>query len=155
MGDHRFGGGGNNDQLPGHNLICDSTLSVAQAAALAPRREVPSLILGTRSRSADIFLPNWTGGHPAALDITVISPMQSLTLKSAAITPGHALYITEERKLVARGEECHLEGVNFIPLVLECLWSWGEDLIDIVKSIGRLQAQQLGSDPLKAIQHVA
>ena len=51
--------------------------------------------------------------------------MQSLTSEHAAITPGHALRIAEERKLAAHGEECLLEGVNFIPLVLESLGGLG------------------------------
>ena len=102
MGDHQVGCGGNNDRIARHNLICDSILSAARAAALAPRREVPSLIPGTRSRPADIFLPNWSGGRPAALDVTVISPMQSLTLERAAITPGHALHARCRRKEVGR-----------------------------------------------------
>ena len=81
--------------------------------------------------------------------------MQSLTLECAAITPGHALHTAQERKLAAYSEECHLEGVNFFPPVLESLEGWGQDLIDIVKAIGQLQAQQLGSHSLEAIHHPA
>ena len=81
--------------------------------------------------------------------------MQSLTLEHAALTPGHALHIAEERKLAVHGEECHLEEVNFIPLVLESLGGWGQDLIDVVKTTGRLQGQRLGSDSLEAIHHLA
>ena len=154
MGDHQVGCGNNNDQIARHNFICDSILLAARAAALAPRRKVPSL-RETRRHPADIFLPNWSGGRPAALDVAVISPMQSLTLECAAITPGHALRIAEERKLVSHGEECRLAGVSFIPLVLECSGGWGQDLIDVVKSNGRLQAQQVGSDSLVAIQYLA
>ena len=65
-----FGCGGNNDWMAHHNFVYDSILSAARAAALAPRRDVPSLIPGTRSRPADIFLPNWSGGCSAALDVT-------------------------------------------------------------------------------------
>ena len=155
LGDHQVGCGGNTDRIARHNFICDSILSAARAAALAPRREVPSLIPGTRSRPADIFLPNWSGGCPAALDVTVISPMQSLTLERAATTPGYALHIAEERKLAAHAEECRSAGVNFIPLVLESLGGWGQDLTDVVKAIGRLQAQRLGSFPSEAIHHLA
>ena len=81
----------------------------------------------------------------------VISPMQSLTLEGAATTPGHALGIAEERKLAAHVEDCCSVGVNFIPLVLESLGGWGQDLINIVKAIGRLQVQHLGSLSSEAI----
>ena len=155
MGEHQVGCGGHNDQITHHNFICDSILSAARSAALASRNEVPSLIPWTRSHLADIFLPNWSGGHPAALDVTVISPMQSLTLEDATTTAGHALGIAEQRKLAAHAGDCHSVGVNFIPLVLESLGGWGQDLIDIVKAIGCLQAQHLGSLSSEAIHHLA
>ena len=53
----------------------DTTLSVtqlstaAQSAALAPRKEAPSVIPGSSSRSADVYLANWMRGQLAALDI--------------------------------------------------------------------------------------
>ena len=39
------------------------------------------VIVHNQSRPADIFLPNWERGRPAALDVSVISTLQQLTLK--------------------------------------------------------------------------
>ena len=136
-------------------FFCDSILLTARSAALAPKKEIPSLIHGTRSPPADIFLPKWLGGRPAVLDVIVISPIQSLTLEGAATTPGHALGIAEERKSAAHIEDCHSIGVNFISLVQESLGDWGQELVDIVKAIGHLQAQRLESLSSKAIHHLA
>ena len=72
-----MGCGGNGDRILRHDSIRDAVFSAAQSADLAPRKEVPSLIPGTLSRPADIFLPNWQRGQPAALDVTVISTLQS------------------------------------------------------------------------------
>ena len=66
-------------------------LSAAQSASLSPRREVPSLVPGSSSCPADVFLPCWTHGRPATLDVSVISPLQQLTLQEAASSQGHAL----------------------------------------------------------------
>ena len=77
--------------------------------------------------------------------------MQLLTLENAATIPGHALRSAEERNLAAHAEDCCSVGVNFIPLILESLGGWGQNLIDIVKAIGHLQAQCLGSLSSKAI----
>ena len=60
---HHVGCGGNGDQIHRHDSIRDAVFSAAQAAALAPRKEVPSLISGTLSRPADIFLPNRCDRH--------------------------------------------------------------------------------------------
>ena len=118
-----------------------------QTAALAPRKEVPSLIPGTSSRPADVYLPNWTRGKPAALDVHVISTLQQLTLKEAAVTQGHALSVGEERKRAAHSEACHAVGVTFIPMVVETLGGWGEEAALTVKNIGRLQDLRLGIPP--------
>jgi len=91
LGDHQVGCGGNSDRISRHNAIRDVVYSAAQSAALCPRKEVPSLIPGSRSRPTDIYLPNWEGGQPAAMDVTVISPLQRLTLSSASSVAGHAM----------------------------------------------------------------
>ena len=54
-----------------------------------------SLIPKTRSRPADIFLPSWKRGCPA-LDVSVISTLQQLTVEGAASVQGHALRVGTE-----------------------------------------------------------
>ena len=81
-GDHQIECGGNKDRIYRHDSIRDALFSSAQSAALCPRKEMPSLIPGSKSRPADIYLPYWTHGKPAALDVSVISPLQKLTLQS-------------------------------------------------------------------------
>ena len=116
-----MGCGGNGDRIHRHDSVRDALFSAAQTAALAPRKEVPSLIPGTRSRPADIFLPIWQRGQPAALDVTVISTLQQSTVEGAAVTQGYALAVGGERKRDAHATACHAVGVNFIPLVMESL----------------------------------
>ena len=91
LGDHHVGCGGNGDRILRHGSIHDALFSAAQSAALAPRKEAPSLIPGSRSRPADVYHPYWVRGQPAALDVTVISTLQQQILTGAASVPGHAL----------------------------------------------------------------
>ena len=128
--------------------------SAAQSAALAPRKEAPSVIPGSSSRPADVYLPNWKRGQPAALDIHVISTMQQQTLVGASTTPGHALRVGEERKMAAHAGPCRAACVTFIPLVVESLGGWSEEAIYIIKSIGRLQGQRLGIPPPETTRHL-
>ncbi len=46
FGDHHVGCGGNGDRIHRHDALWDVLFSAAQSAALAPRKEVPSLIPG-------------------------------------------------------------------------------------------------------------
>ena len=153
-GDHHVGCGGNGDRIFRHDSIRDAIFSVAQSAALAPRKEAPSMIPSSRSRPADIYLPNWKRGQPAALDVPVISTMQQLTQARAASTQGYALHVGEERKMAAHAEACRSVGVHFVPIVAETLGGLSEVAIDTIRSIGRLQGERLGIPPPDSTRHL-
>ena len=112
-GDHHVGCGGNGDRIHQHNSPRDALYSVAQSAALAPREEVPALIPETSSRPANVFLPIWKRGQQDALDVTVISTLQNLTVAAAASTQGHTLSVARERKMALHSVACHSVGVSF------------------------------------------
>jgi hypothetical protein len=154
LGDHQVGCGGNGDRIHRHDNLRDTLFSAAQSAALAPRKEVPSLIPRSSSRPADIFLPNWCGGRPAALDVTVIYKLQSLTLAGDAASQRHALRVTEERKMAAHSEACQSVGVVFIPLVMETLGGWSDEAAHNISRIGRLLGQRSGAPPATTTRHL-
>ena len=113
-----MGCGGNGDRISRHNNIRDVLFSAAQSAALGPRKEAPGITPNSSARPADILLPNWSRGRQAALDVSVISPLQQLTLSEAAVTPGHALQVCVQRKLTANLPACRAAaGVGFVPVV--------------------------------------
>ena len=106
FGDHQVGCGGNGDHIARYNAIRDVLFNAAQSAALAPTKEAPNLVLDFSTRPADILLPNWCRGRPAALDVSVISPLQQLTLFEAASSPGHTLSVGVRRKLTSNLPSC-------------------------------------------------
>ena len=146
-GDHRVGCGGNGDRIHRHDSIRDT----AQSAALAPRKEVPSLI---PECSSDVFLPIWDRGRPAALDVTLISTMQKGALARAATTQGFALSLGEDRKRAAHSKPCKAIGVDFIPLVVESFGGWCSLAVDTIRRIGRLQGQRLRVPPADTTRHL-
>ena len=63
-------------------------------------KEGHALIPGTERRPADILIPGWCGGRNAALDVTVIHPLQDGRVRTgAATTPGFALTYAYNRKV--------------------------------------------------------
>ena len=154
LGDHGVGCGGDGDCTHRHDSIRDTLFSIAQTAALAPRKEVPSLFPDSRSRPADVYLPYWKRGQPAAMDVTVISPLQQKTLAAASISQGHALTVGEDRKMAANAEACREVGVSFIPLVVETLGGWSDRAADNIKSIGRQLGQRTGAPPAETTTHL-
>ena len=141
FGDHNVGCGGNGDRIFRHNDLQASVFSAAQSAALAPRREVPSVIPSSRSRPADIFLPSWVRGQPAALDVTIISTMQPATINGAASTQGHALLVGEARKLSTHEAACTAVGVSFVPIVMESFGGMSALAVITLAGIGHLLGQ--------------
>ena len=97
-GDHQIERCCNKDHIHGHNSIRDVLFSSAKSAALCPRKKVPLLIPGSKSRPADINLPRWSHGKPAGLDVSAISPLQRLILENSSMSQGHALSVGEDRK---------------------------------------------------------
>ena len=59
MGDHHIPCKGNGNLIQRHDSLHDVIFATAQSATLAPRKEVPTLITDSRSRSrpADVHLP--------------------------------------------------------------------------------------------------
>lgn len=56
-GDHQVGCRGNRDLICRHNSLRDVLFATAQSTALAPQKEMPSLIPGSSARPANVFLP--------------------------------------------------------------------------------------------------
>ena len=61
---------------------------------------------GTNSRPADIHVPNWMIGKPAAFDLTVVSPLNSNTLNEAGATSRSAAGKAEACKYNANDHRC-------------------------------------------------
>ena len=121
---------------------------------LAPQKELPSLIPSSQSRPADIFLPNWERGRPAAPDVSVISTMQQLTQRGAASNQGYALSIGEGRKMALHVAPCQAVGVLFVPLIVETLGGWSGLAVSSVSRIGRILGQRLGIPPPESSRHL-
>lgn len=87
FGDHATVCGGQRVRIVRHNHLRDVLLQTAQSADLAPRREERAILSGNNNRPADVFIPGWAGGKPAALDVTVVSPLLEamVVLQSALI----------------------------------------------------------------------
>ena len=124
MGDHALVCGFGGERIARHNLLRDALHQTAAAAGLAPTKEGRALIPGNNMRPADVFIPHWSGGRDAALDVTVTHPLQDRTRAGAAVTPGYAMNAAYDRKVAGAGEQCRQQGIAFIPIVAESLGGW-------------------------------
>ncbi len=128
LGDHQVGCGGNSDRISRHNAIRDVVFNAAQSPFKRNSTQTPLLALQTSS-----FLI----GSTTALDVHVISPLQSLTLSEAARTQGYTLQVGVQRKLASNLPSCRSVGLTCIPLVAETLGGLAEDFVSTIRDIGQ------------------
>ena len=76
-----------------------------------------------RTRPADVLVPNWVLGKPAAFDITVTSPLTPITLHEASVTSGSTAQVAENRKHASNDTKCSELG--------GCVYLWQLRFMDV------------------------
>ena len=71
----------------------------------------------SHTRPADVLVQNWSRGRPAAFDICVTSPLNTLTFSEAGVCAGAAAQAGEVRKHSADDDKCGDLGRFCVPLV--------------------------------------
>ena len=146
LGDHSLNCAWHGERIARHNWLRDELYNTAVAASLGPTREGRALLPGSGGKPADVYIPHWTGGKDAALDVTVVNPLQAALVRGAATTPGHALTIAHNCKMDKSWELCSREGINFLPIAVESLGAWHKSAITEVKKIASAKARQHGEE---------
>ena len=128
---------------------------MAVEAGLAPVKGGRALIPGTERMPADLLIPGWCGGRDAALDVTVIHPLQAATRAGAATTPGYALTFAYDRKVHGAGELCRHEGIAFTSVVAESLGGLHPTAVDQLRRLARGVATKKGEEESTVTNHLS
>ena len=126
-GDHSTGCKNEGERIYRHNTLRDTVHATAKGAGIPVAKEERSLLPGTEEKPADVYLPGWANGLDAALDITVVSPLQSQLVKKAAEEPGSAARKRYKEKQSKYLQPCKNEGIEFLPVVVETLGGFHPD----------------------------
>ncbi len=124
------------------------------AAGLGPVKEGRFLLPGDDRRPADVLIPHWAGGRDAAMDVTVVNPLQVATVAGAATTPGHALTFAYDRKVRGAEEDCRRQGIAFLPMAAESLGGWHSVAEREVRKLGVALARHTGQEEGEAVGHL-
>ena len=112
------------------------------------------MLPGEGGKPANIFIPQHAGGKDAALNVTVVNPLQAALVSQAAATPGYALTVAHKRKIDKSWEPCNQQGIVFLPLAVESLGAWHKPAILEVKKLGSLLARHTGEDESTTTKHL-
>eukprot|EP00731_Ephydatia_muelleri_P011926 Em0006g820a len=120
----KFGG----DVVARHNALRNAIFDFCKRALLNPKLEAGAGLGHERrlTRPADILIPSWSNGDkPAAIDVSITSPLKSNILSEAGVVAGAAARQTEERKHTCNDTICSELGWKCVPLVVETFGAWG------------------------------
>ena len=146
LGIHSMNCGSGGERIARHHHLRNHLHEVAVSAGLAPVKETRFLIPGEDSRPADVLLPQWAAGQDAAIDVTVVNPLQQATVVGAATTAGHATTFAHQRKVRGAGEACRRQGITLMPVVVESLGGWGEEAVRVVRRLAGALARHTGHE---------
>jgi len=168
-GDHDITCCSGGDRTKRHNRIRNRGNQKASAAALNPELEKPGLLcprplvggsgedgssvdgpnLVNGRRPADVFLPCWYLGGPAALDFAVTSGLRADVLRHSASDGSYAVkrYEAHKRSHLNTADLCREEGLSFVPMVVEAHGgSWGPEARQTWSRLAKLAAEISGED---------
>ena len=146
LGDHAMNCAWQGERIARHNWLRDELYNTATAACLGPTREGRALLPGEGGKPADVFLPHWAQGKDAALDVTVVNPLQAAMVQEAAEVPGHALQVAHKRKLDKSWEPCNRQGIAFLPIAVESLGAWHPLAVKEVTKLASAKARHTGEE---------
>ena len=129
----KYGG----DVVSRHNRIRDILVETCRRAHIGVKVEVGNNLSRdhSKTRPADILLPNWFLGRTAALDVSITSPLYPVTLLEAGVSATAAAQATEARKHQANDPKCSELGWVCVPMVVETYGAWGKEATAIISSV--------------------
>ena len=120
------------DVVTRHNTLRDVLAEICHRAHLGVQVEAGNDLNADHSHTgpADLLLTNWATCKTAAFDISVTSPLNTLTLLEAGVSAGSAAQATETRKHMANDAKCNELGWLCVPLVVETYRAWEKEGMD-------------------------
>ena len=89
----------------------------------------------SHTHPADLLVPNWVLGKPAAFDLSVISLLNPTILLEVSVTTGVAAWMTEQRKHCSNDGKCNDLGWVCVPLVVESYGAWGKEALESITQL--------------------
>ena len=147
-GDHALVCCGGGDRTRRHNLLRNMVYHAAETASLHPELEKPGLLpqrplcgstdecgrsvseqdSGAR-RPADVYVPRWRLGPPAAWDFAVTSGLRTDLPADAVNNTSCVVERYEDFKCSYKDTrtQCEAQGITFIPMIMEAVGGgWGK-----------------------------
>ena len=117
------------DVVSCHNKLCDVFVECCRRANVSAQVEVGSGFGHDicNTRTADVLVPNWSLGKPAAFDLIVTSLLNPSILSEAGVMAGSAAFVAECCKHDLNDPNCLELGWKCTPIAVETYGCWGAE----------------------------
>ena len=154
FGDHSISCAINGERIAKHNHVRDAIFAAAAQAALGPRKEPAGLLPGSDDRPADVLLPHWEKGKDAALDISIVNPLQQALVEQVARDGNCGVQHSFNTKVRKYSERCEAEGLAFVPIIVDTFGGWHKDSLDALNKLGRQVGRQTGKEEEETVRQL-
>ena len=152
------------DRTRRHNGTRNKGFNFAKAAGCNPELEKANILLPSRPgdtttalrRPADVYLPTWTHGLPAALDFAITAPQRQGIVGRAAANALAAAneYCDTKRSFESTEAQCNAAGVTFLPMVAETSGAWAPESLAVWKQLATSTAVRQGRDAAAVLREM-
>ena len=125
-----------------HNRLRDAFAETCRRAMLAPRLEEGGRCDGDRSRPADVLVPVWDLGRPAAFDFTVTNPLNPTHMMEASVSVESTLESAEAPKHAENDAKCDRLGWTCVPMAVSVFGGWGREARTTYQRVAALLCTQ-------------
>ena len=173
-GDHCLVCACGGDRTKRHNLLRNQVYYECQSVGLAPELERPGLLQprplvgatpengvaadpNEHRRPADVYIPRWRLGNPAAFDLAATSGLRPQIVAASALDGRTApqQYEDFKREYLDTERLCQAEGISFIPLVVEADGGgWGAEAYKVFHELAKLKSATTGELESTAALHI-
>ena len=153
-GDHAISCGYGGERIAKHNHVRDALYQAAVQAGLGPVKEADGLIPGSDARPADVFLRHWHEGRDAAIDFTVVNPLQAALVARVAQDGDNRVAHAHKLKMDKYGVLCQAEGIAFLPMAVDTFGGWHKEGLAILTKLGRQLARAVGKLEGEVVMHL-
>jgi hypothetical protein len=163
-GDHALVCSCGGDRTKRHNSLRNEVFFQCCSSTLNPELEKPGLLeprpligalaedgsdrdVDALRRPADVFLPRWRQGLPAALDFAVSSGLRESAIQTTLLDGAACTRVYEDfkREYLNTQARCEEEGVSFLPVVVEAHGGgWGQEAHKVWAQLAKLKCSITG-----------
>ena len=154
FGDHAISCGYGGERIAKHNHVRDAFYQTAVQASLGPSREPDGLLPGSDERPADLFIPFWHKGKDAAIDFTVVNPLQAALVTKVAAEGKAGVLKAHNDKIRKYFTRCEAEGIAFLPIAVDTFGGFHEEGLATLSKLGQQLARGVGKEEAEVVWHL-